>query len=91
VGPTEYTFMVYAIGSEHGPYSVRDLQMYAKSGNLKAATMIRRADGTGSWFAASEIPGVFSERDWLATLLISLFLGGRASTASISATRASAS
>jgi hypothetical protein len=52
-----------------------DLQMHAKAGNLKASTMIRRADGTGSWFAAGELPGIFSQKDWIAALLISVFLG----------------
>jgi hypothetical protein len=70
------TFMVNSMGSEHGPYTVADLQGHARSGNLKASTMIRRADGTGSWFAASEIPGVFSSKDWMVALLISFFLGG---------------
>jgi hypothetical protein len=70
-----YTFMVYTMGAEHGPYGIPELQMHAKSGLLKANTMIRRADGVGSWFGAGEIPGVFSDKDWLATLLISFFLG----------------
>jgi hypothetical protein len=77
VGPNYgYTFMVQAMGSEHGPYSIVDLQQHARTGNLKATTLVRRADGTGSWFAASNIPGVFSEKDWMVALIISLFLGG---------------
>ena len=71
-----YTFMVYTMGVEHGPYGIGDLQMHARSGNLKASTMVRRADGVGSWFPASEIPGVFSDKEWVPTLIISLFLGG---------------
>ncbi len=70
-----YTFMVHTMGTEHGPYGIVDLQMHARAGNLKANTMVRRADGTGSWFPASEIPGVFSDKDWIAALLISFFLG----------------
>ena len=34
-----------------------------------------RADGTGSWFQAAEVPGVFSEKDWLTAVLLSLFVG----------------
>jgi hypothetical protein len=71
-----YTFMVQSMGSEHGPYTVADLQGHARSGNLKATSMVRRADGTGSWFAASDIQGLFSQKDWMVTLLISFFLGG---------------
>lgn len=71
-----YTFMVQSMGSEHGPYTLADLQGHARSGNLKATSMVRRADGTGSWFAASDIQGLFSQKDWMVTLLISFFLGG---------------
>ena len=31
--------------------------------------------GRAAWFLASELPGVFSDKDWLATLLISFFVG----------------
>jgi hypothetical protein len=37
--------------------------------------MVRRADGSGAWFVASEIPGVFSDKDWLTTVLLSFFVG----------------
>ena len=36
---------------------------------------MRRADGTGSWFQAAEIPGLFSDKDWLTAMLLSLFVG----------------
>ncbi len=74
--PLMQTFMVQSMGTEAGPYGVQDLQMQARSGMLKANTMVRRADGTGGWFNAGEIPGVFSEKEWLPALLISIFLGG---------------
>jgi hypothetical protein len=57
--------MVYSMG----------VQMYALSGHLKANTAIRRADGVGSWFQAGEMPGIFSDREWLTSLIISIFLG----------------
>jgi hypothetical protein len=71
-----YTFIVQRMGSEEGPFSVADLQMQARAGTLKAISMVRRADGTGGWFAVGDIPGVFSEKEWLTALLISFFLGG---------------
>lgn len=71
-----YAFMVYTMGVEHGPYPYGALQIYARSGHLKASTMVRRADGVGYWFMASEIPGIFSDKEWLPALLISFFLGG---------------
>jgi len=69
------TFLVQRMGVEAGPFSVADLQAQARAGLVKSTTMARRADGTGSWFLASEIPGLFSVREFLPTLLISFFLG----------------
>lgn len=70
-----YTFMVQSLGSEHGPYGYADLQGHARSGNLKATTMVRRADGTGTWFPASDIQGIFSQKEWMVALLLSIFVG----------------
>ena len=72
---TPNAFIVQRMGSEEGPYSLEDLAAQARARVLKANTMVKRADGTGAWFLASELPGVFSDRDWLATLLISFFVG----------------
>ena len=69
------TFLVQRMGTEEGPFTLQDLQTQSRAGVLKANTMVKKADGSGSWFLASELPGAFSERDWLATLLISFFLG----------------
>jgi hypothetical protein len=71
----QYTFMVQAMGSEQGPYGIGDLQQHARTGNLKASTLVRRADGTGGWFAAGDIPGIFSDKDWTVALILSIFLG----------------
>ena len=69
------TFLIQRMGSEEGPYTVVDLQAQAKAGYVRANTMVKRADGTGTWFLIHEIPGVFSDKDWLTTVLISLFVG----------------
>ena len=70
-----YAFIVQRMGAEEGPFTVADLQMQARAGYLKPNAMVRRADGTGSWFSVGDIPGVFSEKEWLTALLISLFVG----------------
>ena len=70
-----YTFIVQRMGAEEGPFSVVDLQMQARAGYLKPNAMVRRADGTGSWFGVGDIPGVFSDKEWLTALLISFFVG----------------
>ena len=68
-------FVIQRMGAEEGPYSLQDLATQARAGVLRSNTMVKRADGTGAWFLASELPGVFSDKDWLSTLLISFFVG----------------
>jgi hypothetical protein len=72
-----YAFMIQQMGSETGPYSIADIAAQARSGYIRSTTLVRRVDATTSsgWFAASEIPGVFSDKDWTTTILISFFLG----------------
>ena len=69
------TFMIQRMGTEEGPYTAMDLQAQAKAGYIRATSMVRRADGTGTWFVAGEIPGVFSDKDWLTAVLLSFFVG----------------
>lgn len=68
------TFFLQRFGSEQGPLSLAELQGLARSGQITANALVRK-DG-GRWFPVSELPGVFSSRDWLTALLISFFLGG---------------
>ncbi|HYO44420.1 MAG TPA: NINE protein [Candidatus Limnocylindrales bacterium] len=69
------TFMVQRMGTEEGPYSIMDLQAQARAGYIRSMTMVRRADGVGTWFVAGEIPGVFSDKDWMTAVLLSFFVG----------------
>jgi hypothetical protein len=69
------SFIIQRMGAEEGPYSLQDLKAMARARHIKATTLVKRGDGTGSWFNVSEIPGVFSERDWLTTLIISFLVG----------------
>lgn len=68
------SFFISRMGGEEGPYSTMDLASQAKARYIQANTMVRRAEG-GGWFPASEVPGVFSDKDWLVALLLSLLLG----------------
>lgn len=67
------TFMVQRMGAEDGPYTFADLQAQVRSGSIRTATLVRR--GTGNWFPAAEIPGLFSEKEWVVALLLSFLLG----------------
>jgi hypothetical protein len=72
VAPTD-TFTIQRMGAEEGPYTLADLQAQARSGSVKHDTQVRRGDS--GWFKATEIPGLFSEKEWLVALLLSLVLG----------------
>ena len=72
VSPTD-TFTIQRMGSEEGPYSLADLQAQVRAGSVKYNTLIRRGDS--AWFNATEVPGLFSEKEWLVALLLSLVLG----------------
>lgn len=68
-------FFVQRMGSEDGPHTVLDLQMMVRNGQVQATTMVRKASG-GMFFPAKDVPGLFSTRDWMVALLLSIFLGG---------------
>jgi hypothetical protein len=68
-------FIVQRMGSEEGPYSVPELRAQIRSSSLKATSLLKRGDGTGNWFPASEVPGLFSQKDWLTAVLLSFFVG----------------
>lgn len=70
-GPDQ--FFVQQMGAESGPYRYVDLQVMAMTGNLKADQPVRRVD-TG-YYPASQMPGLFSDKEWLVALLLSVFLG----------------
>ncbi len=70
VGP----FMLSHLGQEYGPYGFQQLQQMALSSQLKGDAMLRDVSG-GAWFQAKQVPGLFSQREWLTTVLLSGFLG----------------
>jgi hypothetical protein len=70
------TFMIQRMGTEEGPYTLVDLQAQVRAKYIRVTTMVRRGDVDGAaWFPASEIPGLYSDKDFLTTVLISFFLG----------------
>lgn len=66
-------FYLHSMGQESGPYRYVDLQQMVLAGSLKPEAPVRRA--AGQWFPASQVPGLFSDREWLVALLLSIFLG----------------
>jgi hypothetical protein len=70
------TFFVQRMGAEQGPYTVAELAAQVKSGDVRSDTMLRRASAPeGAWFRAVEIPGLYSDKDWIVAVLLSFFVG----------------
>jgi TM2 domain-containing membrane protein YozV len=51
------------------------LQMWASAGRVTPTTLIKELS-TGATFTANQIPGVFSSKQYVTALLLSIFLGG---------------
>ena len=68
-------FLLAHLGQEYGPYGFQQLQQMALTGQLKGDATLRDQAG-GGWFQAKQLPGLFSRREWLTTVLLSAFLGG---------------
>jgi hypothetical protein len=68
-------FMLAHLGQEFGPYGIEQLRQMAITGQLKGDAQVREQSG-GGWFQAKQLPGLFSHREWLTTVLLSAFLGG---------------
>ena len=74
LGPQQEQFYMYVMGQEYGPYPWGQLRQMAMSGQLKPDATVRNASG-GGWYPVSQVPGVFSQKEWLVALLLSIFLG----------------
>jgi hypothetical protein len=74
VDPGDEQFFIHSMGQDVGPYGWNDLRGMAAAGQLRADAPVRRASG-GSWFQAKDVPGVYSTKEWLVTILLSAFLG----------------
>lgn len=68
-------YYLNVMGQEYGPYAIGDLAGMAMGGQLRGDAPVR-LDGQQAWFPAAQIPGLFSNREWLTTLLLSILVGG---------------
>ena len=71
--PDPNAFFIQRMGTEEGPYTFPDLQAQARAGYIRSTTIMRR--GTSNPFPAVEVPGIFSDKDWLTTVLLSFIVG----------------
>lgn len=72
--PVSGPFYIQVMGQEQGPVEFSQLVMMASAGQLKADTPVRSGE-SGSYFPASQVPGLFSPKEWLTAVLLSFFLG----------------
>lgn len=66
-------FYLQQMGQEYGPYRYANLQGMALSGSLRSDHPVRGPQTP--WYPAGQVPGLFSQKEWLVTLLLSIFLG----------------
>ena len=67
------SFFAKRLGGEDGPYTVAQLREQSKAGSVRFDTPLKRADG--DWFPARELPELFSRKQWLTTLILSVVVG----------------
>lgn len=67
-------FFVQALGREEGPFRLSHLAVMVNAGQVRGDTLVRAPDG--NWFPTRELSALFSEKSWLAALLLSLLVGG---------------
>ena len=67
-------FFINYLGQEQGPIEFGQLAQMAVSGQLKSDTAVRSYDSP-QYVLAKDVPGLFSDKDWLTTVLLSWLLG----------------
>jgi hypothetical protein len=72
---TEPLFFVQLMGAGDRLFSIQELGQMAKTRTIQSSTLVQHKD-QGYPVAVSTVPGVFSSRQYVTTLLLSLFLGG---------------
>lgn len=72
---TDPNWIIMIPGYGEQPLNVFQLRQMAVVGQIKGETPLKDAK-TGNVFMAKQIPGIFSQRDYVTMLLISFFLGG---------------
>jgi hypothetical protein len=72
-GPEQSTWQVQIPGQAATSIDTTTLMSWARSGILKPDSLV--VDQTGATYAARQIPGVFSDKQYMTALLLSIFLG----------------
>jgi len=73
-GPPAGPFFINYLGQEQGPIDFGQLAQMAVSGQLKADTAVRSAESQ-QYVLAKDVPGLFSDKEWVMTLIFTWLLG----------------
>jgi hypothetical protein len=68
-------FFINYLGQEQGPIEFGQLAQMAVAGQLKSDTAVRTAESQ-QYVLAKDIPGLFSDKEWVMTLIFTWLLGG---------------
>ena len=67
-------FYVSLLGQEQGPIDFNTLAQMAVSNQIKSDTPVRTGDSQ-QYIAAKDVPGLYSDKEWLTVVLLSWLLG----------------
>ncbi len=67
-------FYISLLGQEQGPIDFNTLAQMAVSNQIKSDTPVRTGDSQ-QYIAAKDVPGLYSEKEWLTVVLLSWLLG----------------
>ncbi len=67
-------FYVQILGQEQGPMDFNQLAQLAIDNQVKPDTPVRSADSQ-QYIAAKDVPGLYSDKEWLTMVLIAWLLG----------------
>jgi TM2 domain/GYF domain 2 len=70
----EPQFYLPRSGQEFGPYSFQELQTMASRGQLRSGDLVRSTTD-GRAVPAPEVPWLFSDKSWLAAVVLAVVLG----------------
>ena len=67
-------FFINYLGQDQGPIEFGQLAQMAVAGQIKPDTAVRTADSQQYWLA-KDVPGLYSDKEWLTTVLLSWLVG----------------
>jgi hypothetical protein len=72
--PTIQDYQVHSPAYAGRLFSILELQQLAKAKAIQPTTLVQK-DGVNYPVPANTVPGVFSQKQWMTALLLSIFLG----------------